>query len=380
MRKEVAIIGGSAAGFFSGYLLAKEGVGVRIFEAEERIDPAPRTLIVTRYLKDLLGSLSEKVVINEIHRFELFADGRVATIPLSQPDLIIDRSKLIKELSVQAETQGAQVLTDRRFLGLKTNRKEITFKVSRNGNQNAVEESTQVLVGADGVFSKVARRAGWPAQPTVQLSQAVVDLPKDMSPDITRIWFIPQETPYFYWLIPHSPNQGVLGLIGEDGQNTQRILERFMERKGLVSIEFQSALIPRYSQWISNHRQIGDSHIYLVGDAAGHVKVSTVGGVVTGFRGALGVVEAILNGGHSSQLRALKKELDRHYRIRRIFHPFTTKDYVRLINILNPPIRRSLGKISRDQSRKLIRNLILRQPRLLLIGLRSLITGRLLCR
>ena len=36
--------------------------------------------------------------------------------------------------------------------------------------------------------------------------------------------------------------------------------------------------------------------MYLGGDAAGHVKVSTVGGVVTGFRGALGVVEAILNG------------------------------------------------------------------------------------
>jgi len=114
----------------------------------------------------------------------------------------------------------------------------------------------------------------------------------------------------------------------------------------------------------------------LVGDAAGHVKVSTVGGIVTGFRGAIGVVEAILNGGPGNELRAVKKELDRHCLIRKILHPFTTKDYVSLINFMNPGTRRFLGQISRDESFGLLKNLILRQPRLLLIGLRSLIAGR----
>lgn len=376
MKRDVAIIGGSTAGFFAGYLLAKEGLDVRIFEAEERIDPEPRTLIVTNSVTDLLGSEYEKIVINKIHRFEIFADGKAATIPLSQPDLVIDRNKLVKELSIQAERQGARVLMNKRFLDLNANQKRINFKVSHNGDQNAVEESAQVLLGGDGVFSKVAQSAGWLAQPTVELSQAVVDLPKDMSPDVTRVWFIPQETTYFYWLIPHSPTQGVLGLIGDDGRNTEEILLGFMERKGLTPIELQSATVPRYTRWVSNHRQIGDSHIYLVGDAAGHVKVSTVGGIVTGFRGAIGVVEAILNGGPGNELRAVKKELDRHCLIRKVLDPFTTNDYVSLINFLNPGTRRSLGQISRDESFRLIKNLILRQPRLLLMGLRSLITRR----
>ena len=376
MKKDVAIIGGSTAGFFTGYLLAKEGLDVRIFEAEKRIDPEPRTLIVTSSVKEFLGSEYEKYVINKIHRYEIFADGKAATIPLSQPDLVFDRSSLVKELSVQAERQGARVLMNKRFLGLEANPKRIDFKVSHNGDQNAVEESAQILLGGDGVFSKVAQSAGWPAQTTVELSQAVVDLPKDMSPDVTRVWFIPQDTAYFYWLIPHSPTQGVLGLIGDNGRDTEEILLGFMERKGLTPIEFQSATVPRYTRWVSNHRQFGNSHIYLVGDAAGHVKVSTVGGIVTGFRGAIGVVEAILNGGPDKELRAVKKELDLHCLIRKVLHPFTTKDYVSLINFLNPGTRRSLGQISRDESFRLLKNLVLRQPRLLLVGLRSLITRR----
>ena len=47
VMKDISVIGGSAAGFFAAYLLAKRGLDVRVFEATERIDPPPRTLIVT---------------------------------------------------------------------------------------------------------------------------------------------------------------------------------------------------------------------------------------------------------------------------------------------------------------------------------------------
>jgi 2-polyprenyl-6-methoxyphenol hydroxylase-like FAD-dependent oxidoreductase len=86
MTKDVAIIGGSAAGFFTAYLLARKGVDVRVFEAEDPLKPSPRTLIVTSYMPKMIGSLCESAVVNTIRRFELFADGRVATISLQRPD------------------------------------------------------------------------------------------------------------------------------------------------------------------------------------------------------------------------------------------------------------------------------------------------------
>ncbi len=75
-------------------------------------------------------------------------------------------------------------------------------------------------------------------------------LPKDMAPDTTRVWFVPDDTPYFYWLIPESRERGALGIIGEDGAETRRCLERFLEKRKLDPIEFQGARIPVYNRWI----------------------------------------------------------------------------------------------------------------------------------
>jgi flavin-dependent dehydrogenase len=371
MMKEVGIIGGSAAGFFTANLLANQGLRVRVFEADDHIDPSPRTLIVTDRIRGLLGSLPKSAVVNEIHHFELITDGRSVTIPLQRADLVIERSTLIKELKAQAEANGVKVLTGRRFLSLKYNGKRLTFTLSRNGKEDRVEESANILVGADGAFSKVAESAGWQKQPTVSLCQAVLELPKDIPPHTTRIWFFPGDTPYFYWLIPHSSTEGVLGLIGEEGRESQRSLERFLEREGLVPIEFQNAQISQYTRWAPNHRKIGEAHVYLVGDAAGHVKVSTVGGIVTGFQGALGVADAILNGGSSRELQRLRRELDWHKMIRRALHNFGQSDYTRLLDLMTPSIKRSLRLFSRDETKKLLLHVFLRQPRLLLLGLRA---------
>ena len=110
-----------------------------------------------------------------------------------------------------------------------------------------------------------------------------------------------------------------------------------------------------------------------MGDAAGHVKVTTIGGVVTGFIGAQGVTEAILNGGFSKKLRTLKMELINHLLIRKVLNGFTQKDYSNLLDLLMPTTKRSLSYIPRDEGRKLLFNVILKQPRFLLLGLRSLI-------
>jgi flavin-dependent dehydrogenase len=376
MKKEIAIIGGSTAGLFTAGLLAERGMSVRVFEAAELIDPPPRSLIVTKYFQDLLGPIGDDAVINRIRHFELFTDGRAATISLSAPDLVIERSKLIRGLAERAEGCGARILTGRRFLNLEPNGEELSFTVSGNGDGRPTKESTDTLVGADGAFSNVARSIGHPDPPTVYLTQAVVDLPNDLPPDTTRVWFLPEETPYFFWLIPHSAKQGVLGLIGDRRRDARHSIERFLEKKNLTPIEFQSARIPEYTGWRPNRHKIGGSDVYLVGDAAAHVKVSTVGGVVTGLRGAMGTAQAIMNGGSSTELGALRKELDRHRLIRWIFNRFGQTEYSRLIDLLTPSTKCSLSQFNRDEANKLLKSLVLKQPRILLLALRTLIFGR----
>jgi flavin-dependent dehydrogenase len=197
-----------------------------------------------------------------------------------------------------------------------------------------------------------------------------------MSPDTVRVWFVPQDTPYFYWLIPESPTRGALGVIGETGANTRRCLEQFLEKRHFDPVEFQGARIPVYSRWIPVKRRVGAGSVYLVGDAAGQVKVSTVGGIVTGLRGALGVAQAILTGGASRELHTLRRELDMHLLLRRTLHDFRQTDYSRLVDLLNDSAKESLSAYSRDEVWKILWRVCLGQPRLILLGLRGLLLRR----
>jgi flavin-dependent dehydrogenase len=371
----IAVIGGSAAGLFTASLLAKRGVPVSVFERIESLEPAARTLIVTHRMRDLLGGAGEKAIVNEIHNFELFTDGRSATIALKHPDLIIERRSLIQGLADEAQQAGAKLELGRRFHALHPNGKGLVLELERCSDGNREEIHAGTIVGGDGASSQVARAAGWPRLETAPLVQAIVPLPKDMPPNTARVWFIPQDTPYFYWLIPESPTHGALGLIGETGPETQKHLERFLEKRKLDPVEFQGARIPVYSRWVPVKRQVGAGSVYLVGDAAAQVKVTTVGGIVTGFRGALGVAEAILNGGPSRELRTLRRELDLHLWLRRALHNFQQPDYSRLVDLLNDSAKQSLSEYSRDEAWKILWRLCLRQPRLLLLGLRGLLTG-----
>src|SRR5579862_1239341 len=371
--QNIAVIGGSAAGLFTSLLLARQGRSVRVLERIETLEPEARTLIVTHRMRGILGRAAEDSILNEIRRFELFTDGRSATITLNHPDLIIERRTLIQGLAAQAQQAGAKIDLGHRFHGLHPNGRGLVVEAERLGDGLREEIRADTVVGGDGAASGVARAAGWSPLETVPLVQAIVPLPKDMAPDTTRVWFVPDDTPYFYWLIPESRERGALGIIGEDGADTRRCLERFLEKRQLEPIEFQGARIPVYNRWVPVQRQLGQSSVYLVGDAAAHVKVSTVGGTVTGFRGAMGVVESILGGGDSRELRSLRRELDLHLLLRRSLHHFQQSDYSRLVDMLNDPTKQSLAEYSRDEAWKILWRVCLRQPRLVLLGLRGLL-------
>lgn len=372
-RKEVVVVGGSAAGLYTAVHVAKGGRSVRVLESKPTLDPAPRTLIVTDHFKSQISPAARGSILNEIRRFELFTDGRSAQVSLKQPDLIIERSRLIRALAEEAESAGAKIEYDTRFLGLAPNGHGLKVQVGQGRDRREIHADH--LVGADGATSRVAKAAGWPPVETVPLMQALVKLPKDCPADTTRVWFVPDDTPYFYWLIPESAERGALGVIGEHGKNTKVCFDRFLEKKGFEPLEWQGARIPVYKQWVPVKRAVGNGEVYLVGDAAAQVKVSTVGGIVTGFRGARGVADAILQNG-AKELRALRRELSTHWLIRRTLHHFQQEDYSHLVDLLNLSTRESLGEISRDESTRLLWSVFRRQPRLVLLGLRGLLLGK----
>jgi flavin-dependent dehydrogenase len=371
----VIVVGGSAAGYLTAAKVAAGGRAVQVLDAKAGLDPAPRSLIVTHHFREQLRDVASSSIVNEIRRFELFTDGRSAEVALRRPDLIIERARLIPALASEAAKSGAGLSFNTHFLGLAPNSRGLRLEVETGGRRE--ELHADHVVGADGVTSRVGRAAGWPPIETVPLVQAIVKLPKDCRPDTTRVWFVPDDTPYFYWLIPENESRGALGIIGEgSGQETKKRIERFLEKKNMEPLEWQGARIPVYRKWVPVERRVGNGRVFLVGDAAAQVKVSTVGGIVTGFRGAQGVADALLGSGESRELRALRRELNTHWLIRKTLHHFKQEDYSYLVDLLNAATRESLGEIHRDHSTRLLWNVIRRQPRLILLGLRGLLMGK----
>jgi digeranylgeranylglycerophospholipid reductase len=372
-NEEVIVVGGSAAGFYTAAKVAQGGKRVRVLESKPGLEPESRTLIVTNHFRNQLGASANESVLNEIRRFELFTDGRSAQIALAKPDLIIERARLIPGLAREARHSGTEISFDTRFLGLSPNVNGIHVQVESGGQQKELHANS--VVGADGAASRVARTSGWAPIETVPLLQAIVRLPKDCPVDTTRVWFVPDDTPYFYWLIPESAERGALGVIGEDGRDTAKCLARFLEKRGMEPLEWQGARIPAYKRWVPVKRRLGKGNVYLVGDAAAQVKVSTVGGIVTGFRGAQAVAESILQAGRGLELRALRRELSTHWLLRRTMHHFQQTHYSRLVDLLNAGTRETLSEVTRDESTRLLWNVLRRQPQLILLGLRGLLLG-----
>lgn len=210
--------------------------------------------------------------------------------------------------------------------------------------------------------------------PVAPLLQGIIRLPDELPSDRTHVWFVPDETPYFYWLIPDSETTGALGIIGCEGPETRRCLDAFVERNGFDLIGYQGARIPEYDGWNPIRKRVGSGDVYLVGDAAGHVKVTTVGGVVNGLWGARGVVDDILGRGRS-RLRSLRLELGLHLLIRRAMHHFSEDDYRELLGMLDRSSKSTLGRYTRDQTLRLMLDLLVKRPRFALLGLRGLMMG-----
>ena len=363
---EVVIVGGSAAGLFAAYLLAREGKKVQLFDSNDVLHAPSRTLITTSQLAEVLGFFPHEAVVNEINQIDLFSEQRSVTIRMKQPDLVVERAAIVRLLARKALQAGVEIRSGCKFLNLEPRERGVTVTV-RDIRRDRVEEfKATTLIGADGTFSRVAKIANGNGHPTTPILQAIVNLPDGAQAHTTQVWFKPEDTPYFYWLIPESQQQAVVGFITEEGKSAKIKLEKFLSRRGLKPVEIQAARIPAYTHTTRPWRRISGSDIYLVGDAAAQVKVTTVGGLVTGLRGAKVAANAILRqADYLKELRPLRRELSLHLLIRSVLNRFRSTDYDRMLELLNEKTIDLLGLYSRDQATRILCRILLAQPRLL---------------
>jgi len=372
MKYDVVIIGASSAGVYAAEILAKKGKRVAVFERAESFTPARRIYIITPGLNRVMPDVEPDLIGHEITSFHLQTGEKNAVIVLSSPDLIVERSQLIKTLLNRAQKAGVDIYFGSEFLDLRTENGNTLIKVKSIAGEILIE--ADYLIGADGVNSAVGKAANLPNPQLVPLLQAEIKLPENWDSGVTKIWFDVKDTPYFYWLIPESTEKAVVGLIAEPGAEIRRLLDHFLEESNFQPLGYQSGQAALHAPGEKLEKRVGDLNVLLVGDAAGQVKITTVGGTVTGLAGGQAAAGAILEKTPYRKTRlGLTRELDLHYFIRKMMEEMNQKDYSRLVGLLNPSVLSFLSRYDRDTMRQHFWKLPFKQPAFIPLGLKLFI-------
>lgn len=369
MEFDAAIIGASTSGLYAAQLLASQDRSVAVFEKKNPHQPARRTYIVTSGLDRVLDEIPASLVLHTIQAMEVETAQAQNRIPLKKPEYILERAQLTRYLEEQARAAGAEMHCGARFVGFRGSNQIV---IEAEGQERTY--STRVVIGADGVSSAVAQSLELPLFPRVPLAQAEIDLPEDWDPTVTRVWFDVEKTPYFYWLIPEGPERAVAGLIAEPGMEIRNLLDEFLNQHGFSPVAYQQGTATMHRPGLKSWGQWKDLDIYLVGDAAGQVKVTTVGGTVTGLWGAKAAARAILQGtSYRTELRSLRRELNMHWCLRLLLERLDHPGYDHLVRLVNEPVKRFLGRYDRDQIARHLWKLLFLQPRFIPLGLRLIL-------
>lgn len=372
----VAVVGASTAGLVAAYRLARSGVPVRVYEAKENLTVASRTLIVTSSFERLLDVDLSPCVLHKVRSFELISRSTSVNLTLQEPDLVIDRVKLISVLAQSAARAGAELVLGHRLEEMKEGAGGPILRLAVDGR--AVDTECGWVLGADGVSSRVAEVIRGASLQRVALLQMQVELPRGYPPSLVRVWFDRSSTRFFYWLIPESSRTGVVGLIHESTEEVRRALEGFISGEGLKIVEEQEeAWVPMPPLKAIPNGSGGKGRVLLVGDAAGHVKATTVGGVVTGIRGALAAARSVLRGrSYGRELVPLWRELMLHCLVRRVLDGFADEDYDRLLGVMLGRPAVVLARYNRDELTQMLWRLLLKEPKWARLALRVLIQNR----
>ncbi len=368
---DVIVVGASCSGLRSAELLAESGKRVLVLERKRALDQLERTWIVTPHLHRVLGFHPHEAIVHRTGVMRVIAGHAEREVRLQVPDLVVERARILPLLAQRAQNAGADVLLGAAAAGIEMAPGGFRILARRPGGGEPLVLHARDLIGADGVKSMVAQRFQARAQHAVPIVQARVALPAGYDPDVTAVWFDRARTRFFYWLIPESTATGALGIIADRPDNARALLDDFMRENGFTPISYQGAMIPLHQPFRRIEWNLSGHRVLLVGDAAAHVKVTTVGGLVSGLWGAQAAAHAIsLRRSYRSELRGLHAELHVHDLMRWVLDRFSQADYEHMLGLIGQGLQSILGRHNRDTVAQSKWSLLAAQPKIVALAAR----------
>lgn len=379
MRADVAVVGAGPAGCFVGGILAERGFDVVIVEEHAEVgNPVCCAGIVSASGLRELGIRPAEWVLGKLRRAVIYPPSN-EPLELTRGKVeafIVDRAAFDRSLAEEAARAGARFLLRSRCAGARFGREPALDVRGLHGG----EVRARLVVGADGPASTISKEAGLTGHKRF-LRGAQAEVLANTPEDTAEVYFGRSFAPGFFGWLVRAGDVTRAGVCCVEG-DPLRMLHSFLRRHPVVSkrIDAKNLLNVCFGHIpLSQPRKIYADNLLLVGDAAGHVKPLTGGGIYLGLscaREAAEVAARALEGEPDREAlrgyeRAVEEKFGEEFRLglraRRVFEKLSERELSTILELLG---REDVRKVvvrnfDFDHHAKLVRALLPEVPRLL---------------
>ena len=352
----IAVIGAGPAGCYAGYLLAKNKHKVSIYENHAQIGlPIQCTGLLTSDFDQFKLPL-DSFLVNTFSKVEVYSPKQ--KLEIKQKEYLVCRNKFDNFFGNLAKKEGASIYLNHAFL--RKEGRELIIKDSVNNKEKRI--SPDLVIAADGPLSPTAKAYGLyhPKRENYFGVQALVE--GNFNANSFKTYFGISVCPeLFAWVVPESENIARVGLGMR--KNSRAYFDQFMKEHGFKVKEMQAGTIPVYHP----AQKLQKDNCYLLGDAAGFVKATTLGGLVPGLKQAEILADCINNNkDYEKEVKPLAKRLKLHLMVRKMLDKFSDEDWDKLVSYINQPkVQKAFEKYTRDNPIPLVTMAVLKEPRFL---------------
>ncbi|HID18052.1 TPA: NAD(P)/FAD-dependent oxidoreductase, partial [Candidatus Bathyarchaeota archaeon] len=289
-RYDLAVVGAGPAGSMAAYRAAKLGLKVLLLEEHGQAGSPPHCAGKLNVKAFQEFSLPSQCVLNKV-KGALFHSPGGLEIMVSKPNpesYIIDRELFDRRLAEKALNAGVEARFKCKVKRVKPHTSgSLTIKGS------GLEAEASFLILAEGGVRRLSTSLGCGELPVLKGIQAEMKGVNFQGEDFVEVFFGWRFFPGFFgWIIPMGDGRAKVGLCVRRGlaeASPRAYLEKALKEHPTIKERVRRAKIRRvYGGLIPIEGPVRKmwhpSGILIVGDAAGHIKSTTGGGIFFGLK------------------------------------------------------------------------------------------------